>query len=106
MGQKIIKVFHIFTSLRADLAGLVTATSTQREGVPAGFQRSYREVLLLDKLVRFTYDRFAAEEAYDSGLPLPEPKSVKVLGDAEYDEYDLSKVAGIFYREMKELGLF
>ncbi len=60
----------------------------------------------MPKLVRFSYNRKATEEAFLKGLPLPAPESVEVLGDAEYNEYDLLQVAGIFYREMKELNLF
>jgi len=55
----------------------------------------------MPKLVRFRYNRKACEEAYRKGLPLPEPESIEVLGDAEYDEGDLQEVAKIFYRGMK-----
>lgn len=54
------------------------------------------------RLVRFRYNRKATEDAYRKGLPLPEPESVEVLGDAEYDECDLQAVAKIFYHRMKK----
>lgn len=60
----------------------------------------------MPKLVRFSYNRKATEEAHRKGLPLPAPESVEVLGDAEYDEHALFEVAGVFYRRMKELNLF
>lgn len=60
----------------------------------------------MPKLVRYSYNRQAIDDARSKGLPLPEPEAIEVLGDAEYDEYDLYEVAGIFYREMKELKLF
>lgn len=60
----------------------------------------------MPKLVRFSYNRKATEEAHRKGLTLPEPERVEVLGDAEYDEHALCEVAGIFYRKMKELNLF
>ncbi|HHX86721.1 MAG TPA: hypothetical protein GX693_00925 [Firmicutes bacterium] len=60
----------------------------------------------MPKLIRFSYNRQATEEALREGLPLPEPEHVEVLGDAEYDEHALYEVAGIFYRKMKELNLF
>jgi hypothetical protein len=55
----------------------------------------------MPKLVRFRYNRKACEEAYSKGLTLPEPESIEVLEDAEYDEGDLQEVAKIFYRRMK-----
>ncbi len=58
------------------------------------------------KLVRFSYNRKATEEAYRKGLPLPEPERVEVLGDTEYDEHALQEVAAIFYHKMKNLKLF
>lgn len=56
----------------------------------------------MPKLIRFRYNRKAAEEAYRKGLPLPESESVEVLGDAELDEYDVNEVAKIFYRGMEK----
>ncbi|NLT94832.1 MAG: hypothetical protein GXW85_04750 [Clostridia bacterium] len=55
----------------------------------------------MPRLMRFRYNRKAAEDACRKGLPLPAPESVEDLGVAEYDEGALMQVARIFYQRMK-----
>lgn len=55
----------------------------------------------MPRLIRFRYNRKAAEDACRKGLPLPAPESVEDLGVAEYDEGALMQVARIFYHRMK-----
>ncbi len=53
------------------------------------------------KLIRVRYNRKAIEEAYRKALPLPEPESREIIGEASLDEADLNAVAKIFYERMK-----
>lgn len=55
----------------------------------------------MPRLIRFSYNRKAAEDACRKGLPLPAPESVEDMGAAEYDEGALMQVARIFYHRMK-----
>ena len=55
----------------------------------------------MPRLIRFSYNRKAAEDACRKGLPLPAPESVEDMGVAEYDEGALMQVARIFYHRMK-----
>lgn len=55
----------------------------------------------MPRLIRFSYNRKAAEDACRKGLPLPAPESVEDMGAAEYDEVALEQVAKIFYHRMK-----
>ncbi len=55
----------------------------------------------MPRLIRFSYNRKAVEDAFRKKLPLPEPENIEDLGAAEYDEGALNEVARIFYHRMK-----
>lgn len=55
----------------------------------------------LNRLIRFSYNRKAVEDAFRKRLPLPEPESTEDLGTVECDERALNEVARIFYHRMK-----